>query len=172
LSQHLELATSTTSIQRTTAAALSTANITSIPLPLTLGNPYYVEYDKTTSQKPIVINGTTHATEITFSGHGMAKDINFTDNGKALIIPRDSTGSVVLLQGNDSLMSSGGDKASLNFKELGHVDASGIVKANGAAFFDAYATGRFAYLRNTVSIHTDEVDKSGNGKVVAWQWNK
>jgi hypothetical protein len=69
-------------------------------------------------------------------------------------------------------MSSGGDKASLNFKELGHVDASGIVKANGAAFFDAYATGRFAYLSNTVSIHTDEVDKSGNGKVVAWEWNK
>jgi hypothetical protein len=138
--------------------------------PLTLGNPYYVEYDKTTSQKPILINGTINATEVTFSGLGMAKDVNFTDNGNALIIPRG--GSAVLLQGKDNLVSSAGDKASLNIKELGHVDANGMLKANGAAFFDANATGKFAYLANTVSIYTDEVDKSGNGKVLAWEWNK
>ena len=33
--------------------------------PITLGNPYFVEYDKTTSQKPVVINGTTNATQRT-----------------------------------------------------------------------------------------------------------
>ena len=80
--------------------------------PLTLGNPYFVEYDITTSQKPTVINETTNATEIKFSGHGTAKDIDFTDNGKALIIPRGW--SAVLLQGKDNLVSSAGDKASLN----------------------------------------------------------
>jgi len=47
-----------------------------------------------------------------------------------------------------------------------------MVKANGAAFFDANATGRLSYLSNTVSIYTDQVDKSGNGKVIAWEWNK
>ena len=120
-----------------------------------MGNPYFVEYDKTTSQKPVAINGTTKATEITFSGHGTAKDINFTDNGNGLIIPRG--GSAVLLQGNDNLVSSGGDKASLNFMELGHVDANGMVKANGA-FYDVNATGKLAYLSNTVSIYT------------VWQW--
>lgn len=101
-----------TSVQRGMAAALSSdaANFTNTINPLTLGNPYFVEYDKTTSQKPTVINGTTHATEITFSGHGTAKDINFTDNGNALIIPRG--GSAVLLQGKDNLASSAGDKAS------------------------------------------------------------
>jgi hypothetical protein len=78
-------------------------------------------------QKPTVINGTTHATEITFSGHGTAKDINFTDNSNALIIPRG--GSAVLLKGKDNLVASGGDKASLNFMELGHVD-NGMVKAS------------------------------------------
>jgi sorbitol-specific phosphotransferase system component IIA len=129
-----------------------------------------VEYDKTTSQKPTVIKGTTNATEITFSGHGTAKDINFTDNGNALIIPHG--GSAVLLQGKDNLVSSGGDKASLNFMELGHVDANGMVKVSGAAFYDANATGKLAYLSNTVSIHTDEVDKHGDGKVLAWEWNK
>jgi hypothetical protein len=88
----------TTSVQRGMAASSDSANFTN---PLTLGNPYFVEYDKTTSQKPTVING-THATEITFSGHGTAKDINFTDNGNALIIPRG--GSAVLLQ-DSSLIS-------------------------------------------------------------------
>ena len=162
--------TSTTTIQRTVAALSSDAtNLTNTIHPLTLGNPYFVEYDKT-SQKPTAINGTTNATEITFSGHGTAKDINFTDNGNILIIPR--RWSAVLLQGLDNLVSSGGDKASLNLKELGHVNSNRMVKANGAAFFDANATGRLAYLSNTVSIYTDEVDKSGNGKVLAWEWNK
>jgi hypothetical protein len=162
----------TTTIQRGMAAASSSAdaaNFTNTINPVTLGNPYFVEYDKTTSQKPTVING-THATEITFSGHGTAKDINFTDNGNALIIPRG--GSAVLLQGKDNLVSSAGDKASLNFMELGHVDGNGMVKANGAAFYDANATGKLAYLSNTVSVYTDEVDKHGNGKVLAWEWNK
>ena len=165
------LAASTT-VQRVMAALPSGTTNTMISLPLTLGNPYYIEYDKTTSQKAVIINGTTHATEITFSGHGMAKDINFTDNGNGLIIPRDTKGSAVLLQGNINLTTTNGDKASLDFKELGHVDANGMVKANGAAFFDPNATGKLAYLSNTVSIYTDEVDKTGNGKVLAWEWNK
>jgi sorbitol-specific phosphotransferase system component IIA len=169
--------TTTTTIQRAVAelssdGAANITNTTNTTHPLTLGNPYYVEYDKTTSQKAVVINGTTNATEITFSGHGTAKDINFTDNGNGLIIPRDTKGSAVLLQGNINLTTTSGDKASLDFKELGHVDANGMVKANGAAFFDPNATGRLAYLSNTVSIYTDEVDKAGNGKVLAWEWNK
>ena len=81
-------------------------------------------------------------------------------------------GSAVLLQGKDNLVSSRRDKASLNFMELGHVDANRMVKANAAAFYNANATGRLTYLSNTVSIYTDEVDKHGNGKVLAWEWNK
>gem|GEM_PF-6239071 len=59
--------------------------------------------------------------------------------------------------------------ATVSPPELGHIDANGMVKANGAAFVDANATGIFAYLSNTVSIYTDEVDKSGYGKVFAWE---
>ena len=173
------LAASTTTVQRVMAAAAASSSpsgttntSTTINLPLTLGNPSYIEYDKTTSQKAVVINGTIHATEITFSGHGMAKDVNFTDNGRGLIIPRDTKGSAVLLQGNINLTTTNGDKASLDFKELGHVDTTGMAKANGAAFFDSNATGKLAYLSNTVYMYTDEVDKTGNGKVLAWEWNK
>jgi len=55
--------------------------------------------------------------------------------------------------------------------ELRHVDGNGMVKANGT-FHDTSATGKLAYLSNTVSVYTDEVDKHGNGKVLAWEWNK
>ena len=55
-----------------------------------------------------------------------------------MIIPRG--GSAVLLHCKDNLVSSAGDKASLNFIELGHVDDKGMVKANGTAFYDANAT--------------------------------
>jgi hypothetical protein len=150
------LATSA-SIQRAMAA-----NITNTTLPLNLGNPYYIEYDKTTGQKAVIVNGTTNATEITFSGHGTAKDVNFTDNGRGLIIPRDTKGSAVLLQGNINLRTTNVDKASLNFKELGHVDTNGMVKANGAAFFDVNATGKLAYLSNTISIYR-------SGRQI-WEW--
>lgn len=53
----------------------------------------------------------------------------------------------------------------MNIKELGHIDANGTLKGDGATFYDANATGKFAYLSNTVSMYTDEVAKSGNGKV-------
>jgi hypothetical protein len=47
-----------------------------------------------------------------------------------------------------------------------------VFSKTGAAFYDANATGKLAYLSNTVFIYTDEVDESGNGKVLAWEWNK
>ena len=47
-----------------------------------------------------------------------------------------------------------------------------MVKANGAAFYGANATGKLVYLSNTVSTYTDEVDKQGNGKVLVWEWKK
>ena len=50
--------------------------------------------------------------------------------------------------------------------ELRHVDGNGMVKANGAAFYDANATGKLAYLSNTVSVYTDEVDNTQTAR----QW--
>lgn len=42
----------------------------------------YTEVDKTTSQKAVIVNGTTHAIEVTISGHGTARGLNYTDSGK------------------------------------------------------------------------------------------
>ena len=48
---------------------------------IVLQSPLYTEDDKTTSQKAIFVDGTTHARAVIFSGHGMAKGVNYTDSG-------------------------------------------------------------------------------------------
>jgi hypothetical protein len=108
-------------------------------------SPIYTEIDKPTSQKAVVVNGTIHATEVTFSGHGTAKGVNFTDSGKGLIIARGNNG-IIGSKGQIAMMTSSGEKASATFEEIGHPDANGTITASGAAFFDAYATGKLASL--------------------------
>jgi hypothetical protein len=57
-------------------------------------SPLYIELDKTTNRKAVVVNGTTttatNATEVSFSGNGTARGVNYTDSGKGLIIPREN----------------------------------------------------------------------------------
>ena len=140
---------------------------------IVLPNPLYIEVDKTTSQKAVIINGTTHAIEVTFSGHGTARGLNYTDSGKGLIIPRGNNG-VINTKGQVDIMSSsnsGKEEASATFEEIGHSDANGIVKATGAAFFDANATGKLAFLGNIVAVYKDIIYKDGTDKVVAWDGN-
>jgi hypothetical protein len=76
---------------------------------IVLPSPLYTEVDKTTSHKAIIVNGTTHAIEVTFSGRGTAKGLNYTDSGKGLIIPRGNNG-VINSKGQVNIMisSSGG----------------------------------------------------------------
>lgn len=167
--------TSTITIQITMAALSSNAtNITNTASPLILGNPYYVEYDKPTGMKHILINGTTNATEVTFSGQGVANGVNYTDSGKALVTIRDN-GKVINTKGHVAIMtSSGGGKASADFQEIGHAPEGNnkgiVVTATGTAFFDANATGKLAFLGNAVAIYKDQIYKDGTDKLVAWEW--
>jgi hypothetical protein len=138
--------------------------------------PLYIELDKTTSQKAVVVNGTTamHAIEVTFSGNGTARGVNYTDSGKALIILREN--GVINAKGYVTMMTSSGNKASATFQEIGHpvVDANKIIiiiiMASGASFFDANATGKLAFLDNSVTIYKDMIYKDGTDKVIAWEW--
>ena len=115
-----------------------------------LQSPLYVEDDKTSSQKTLFVNGTTHARAVTFLGHGMAKGVNYTDIGRALIILRGSNG-VIESKGQGAMITSGG-KASFTFHEIGHSDSNGTIAATGAAFFDTNATGKLAILCNVVAV--------------------
>jgi hypothetical protein len=136
---------------------------------IVLQSPLYTEDDKTTSQKAIFVNGTTPARTVTFSGHGMAKDVNYTDSGEGLVIPRGISG-VIDSRGQGAMITTGGGKASFTFHEIGHSDANGTITATGAAFFDANASGKIAFLGNAVAIYKDQVYKNGTDKVIAWEW--
>lgn len=133
-----------------------------------LQSPLYTEDDKTSSQKAIFVNGTTHARAVTFLGHGMAKGVNYTDIGRALIILRGSNG-VIESKGQGAMITSGG-KASFTFHEIGHSDSNGTIAATGAAFFDTNATGKLAFLGDVVAVYKDQIYRDGTDKVIAWKW--
>ncbi|HMH10759.1 MAG TPA: hypothetical protein VK553_08630, partial [Candidatus Nitrosopolaris rasttigaisensis] len=80
ITQNAIAANGTTNI--TTTTSLSSTDGSNI----TLGNPQlnYTEYDKTTSFKPAIVNG-THGIEATFTGYGILNGIKITDNGKAFV---------------------------------------------------------------------------------------
>jgi hypothetical protein len=158
-------------VQRAIAVELATATRTNDP---TISQtPFYIELDKPTSQKAVVVNQTIHATEVTFSGHGTVKGINFTDSGKGLIIPRGNTG-IINVKGQVSIVTDNGDRGSFNFQETRYPPAGayGTIKATGAAFFDANATGKLAFLDNTVAIYKHQIYKNGTDRVIAWQWKE
>ena len=136
---------------------------------IVLQSPIYIEVDNPTNQKTVVVNGTTHATELSFSGHGTTRGVNYTDSGKGLLVPRDNSG-VINAKGQVTMMTDTGEKASAAFQETGHSDANGIITATGAAFFDANAIGKLSFLGNTVAVYKDTIYKNGTDEVIAWEW--
>jgi len=152
---------------RATTINVNTQAIALVNTGPVLQSPLYTEDDKTSSQKAIFVNGTTHARELTFLGHGMAKGVNYTDIGRALIIPRGD--GVIETKGQGAMITSGG-KASFTFHEIGHSNSNGTITATGAAFFDTNATGKLAFLGNVVAVYKDQIYRDGIDKVIAWKW--
>ncbi|MDQ6667145.1 MAG: hypothetical protein M3Y53_02840 [Thermoproteota archaeon] len=141
---------------------------------ITLGNPFYIEYDKITSTVPgIPLNGGGHATGVTFSGNGVVKGIGFTDTGRALIIPISKT-IVGIFGGLAIKANDGGGKANgnatLSFREVVHLTAAGTMQGSGAAIFNANATRDLSLLSNTVAMFTDTGNKDGTDTIKAWEW--
>jgi hypothetical protein len=163
--------TCTTTIQNPSSAtgtispAPASNNITTI----TIGEPFYKQNDKPTNQKTMVVNG-VNASEVSFSGSGTTNGINFRDTGKALIMPR--AGGATYIQGNAEIVNinNSSEKATYSFQEIGRSASDGTIKANGAAFFGSNAKGKLAFLNNIVVIYQDQIDKSGNSKLIAWKW--
>jgi hypothetical protein len=141
---------------------------------ITLGNPFYIEYDKITSQVPgIPLNGGGHATGVTFSGNGTVKGIGFTETGRALIIPISKTivgifGGLAI-KANDGGSQANGN-ATLSFREIVHMTPAGTMQGSGAAIFNANATRNLSFLSNTVAMFTDTGNKNGTDTIKAWEW--
>ena len=162
----------TTTIQNSdsdSSSSSATSSATPKITTITIGEPFYKQNDKPTSQKAVKVNG-INATEISFSGNGTANSINFKDTGKALIIPR--SGGAGYIQGNAEIVNvnNSSEKASYTFQEIGQPSSDGKIKANGAAFFGSNATGKLAFLNNMVVIYQNQIDKAGNSSLVAWKW--
>jgi hypothetical protein len=147
---------------------------------MTLGNPQlsYTGYDKTTSFKPAIVNG-THGIEISFTGHGILNGINITDNGNAVVI--NGTGGTIFTAGDAKLVSSNGaGTLAFAFQGTGHYGADGKLRDIGNIFQHHHligklpiafkATGNLALLDNMVGIYKDEIDKAGNAVTKIWFW--
>lgn len=141
---------------------------------ITLGNPFYIEYDKITSTVPgIPLNGGGHATGVTFSGNGTVKGIGFTETGRALIIPISKTivgifGGLAI-KANDGGGNANGN-ATLSFREVVHMTPAGTMQGSGAAIFNPNATGNLSFLSNTVAMFTANDNKDGTTTIKAWEW--
>src|SRR6188472_3172147 len=162
---------SSTITQKAMAENATTTN-TKIPTNtnITLGNPIFTEHDKTTSRQGAVING-SQGFKASFAGSGMIKDIHFTDTGTALIILRPNGYSDILGKAVITTID-GSEKGSYTFNSIGHADANGTIRDNGALFFHTNSTGKLAIVNNLVVVFKDQVDKAGNGVTVGWEWNR
>ncbi|MFL6498754.1 MAG: hypothetical protein ACJ70U_08720, partial [Nitrososphaera sp.] len=93
----------------------------------------------------------------------------YIDSGKGLIIPREN--GVIFVKGHVTMIASNGDTAYASFQEIGHpmvyTNNTIIIIASGAAFFDSKATGKLAFLGNSVAIYKDIIYNNG---VIAWEW--
>src|SRR5712692_4312421 len=152
----------------------SSNDVTTTNNNITLGNPFYIEYDKITSTVPgIPLNGGGHATGVKFSGNGTVKGIGFTETGRALIIPISKTivgifGGLAI-KANDGGGNANGN-ATLSFREVVHMTRAGTMQGSGAAIFNANATRNLSFLSNTVAMFTDTGNKGGTDTIKAWEW--
>ena len=146
-----------------TTINVNTQAIESANTEIVLQSPLYTEDDKAT-----FVNGSilARAVTLTFSGHGITKGVNYTDSGEGLIIPRGISG-VIDSKGQGAMITTSGGKAYFTFHEIGHSDSNGTITATGAAFFDANATGKLAFLSNVIAVYKDQIYKDGTDKVIA-----
>ncbi|HET7389728.1 MAG TPA: hypothetical protein VFJ51_02810, partial [Nitrososphaeraceae archaeon] len=148
--------------------ALLTATATKTNPSITLGNPIFIEHDKSTPLKPVVVNG-IHGFQASYSGSGVVKGINFSDNGTVLIVPR-SKGASDLSGHTIITTTSNGEKGTYTFYSIGHTDANGTTRDNGAAFFHTNSSGKLGTVNNLVVVFKDQIEKAGNGMTIGWEW--
>ena len=160
ISLHLQIAKAQNSKRPVTTNQQTNSSIT-------LGNPIFTEHDKATLPKPIVING-THGSQASYSGIGVVKGVNFSANGTVFIVPR-SDGSADLT-GHAVITTADGEKGSYKFYSLGHTDANGTTRDNGAVFFSTTSSGKLSAINDLVIVFKDQIDKAGNGMTIGWEW--
>jgi hypothetical protein len=144
-----------------------------------LGTPFLVQYDNTTTLKPIGDPGLSNF-ELTFAGYGIINGtLRYNDNGTGIYITNPNDGTVyqkgiIEIRTEDesdsiktiyeSVSSSDNDSQS---------DNRNIVLDNGAMFFEPSSSnrGELLFLNNKVGVYKDMIDLNrGNLTTIAWDW--
>jgi hypothetical protein len=140
---------------------------------ITLGNPIYTELVKPTNRQadPPVEYLTEAVKAGPYTGSGMIKGINFTHAGigSAISGPDGYTD----LHGKRVITTIDGEKAPYTYMAIGHADANGIFRDNGALFFHTNSTGKLARINGLVVIFSSHRDKAQtNFMNVGWEWSR
>jgi hypothetical protein len=166
--QIIQKAIATNGTTNTTTTSSSSTNGTN----LTLGNPQlnYTEYDKTTSFKPAIVNG-THGIEVSFTGHGILNGIKISDTGKAFV--KNMSGVLHTVARGVLVSGTGSTAGTVDHidQAIGHYGAGGKLRDTGI-ILNTNATGNLAFLGNMVGIYKDESDKAGNVITKTWFWKR
>ena len=151
------------------ALATNTTPAGAIGSNITIGNPEFIgtAYDKATSLKPTIING-THGFLVVFTGNGILNGINVTDSGKGFIT--NGPNGTVYFKGEGIWMGriSNIGTATYNFQGRGQYGADGKLR-DIITELPTNATGKLAFLGNMIVIHKSEIDKAGIAITKYWE---
>jgi hypothetical protein len=129
--------------------------------PATLGEPFFVESGKVTSQKEIGPN----RTQFTFASNGTMNDnIEVTNTGEYVSVSKGN--NLVYDQGQGVIKTKdGSETANHTFIEVGNG-----TDFQGASAFSTNSTGQLSFLNNILVIYKIDGDESGNYAGTQWQW--
>jgi hypothetical protein len=135
-----------------------------------LGTPFFVEYDNTTSLKATK-NAGPKSFDVTFEGHGVVNGLRYKDNGTGIYLTNQVDGSVY--QKGVIELKTDSDAIETTYESISRKSDNGVVLDNGIMIFNASSSkgGELSFLNNTVAAYKDMIDlRRGNLTTIAWEW--
>jgi hypothetical protein len=135
-----------------------------------LGTPFLVEYDNTTSLKATK-NAGPKSFDVTFEGHGVVNGLRYKDNGTGIYLTNQVDGSVY--QKGVIELKTDSDAIETTYESISRKSDNGVVLDNGIMIFNASSSkgGELSFLNNTVAAYKDMIDlRRGNLTTIAWEW--
>jgi hypothetical protein len=135
-----------------------------------LGTPFLVEYDNTTSLKAKK-NAGPQSFDLTFEGYGTVNGLRYKDNGTGIFLTNPVDGSVY--QKGVIELETDSDAIETTYESISRKHDNGIVLDNGIMIFNASSSkgGELSFLNNTVAAYKDIIDLvRGNLTTIAWEW--
>ncbi len=135
-----------------------------------LGSPFLVEYDNTTSLKAIK-NAGPKSFDLTFEGYGTVNGLRYKDNGTGIYLTNPVDGSVY--QKGVIELKTDSDAIETTYESISRKSDSDIVLDNGIMIFNTSSSkgGELSFLNNTVAAYKDMIDlRRGNLTTITWKW--